>query len=349
MPAASAPLTYPENEPELLERLSRPGTELVEFFSRMEQGVLVLGAGGKMGPSLCLLARRAAQEAGRPELPVVAVSRFSDPQVAEELQRAGVQVVRADLSRDEAWQRLPRLENVVWMVGHKFSRSDPPGTYWVRNVCLAEKLRQLRPRRLVALSSGNVYPFVRLGQPAADEQTQLQPRGEYAVTVWGREQVLRHLAATCGCGVQLVRLNYAVELRYGVLVDLARMILQAQAVPLAVPELNLVWQGYANSVLLRLLEHAREGRAEVLNLTGPERLAVRTLAEDLAQRLRRPVEFQQPEGRESLVADASRCHRMFGRPEPGIEVLLDWTARWVGSGRPVWDKPTKFWVASGQF
>ncbi len=349
MPETRQALTYPENEAELLERLSRPGPELVELFARLEQGVLVLGAGGKMGPSLCLLARRAAQEAGRPTLPVVAVSRFSDAQVAEELDRAGVQVVRADLSQDDAWGRLPRLENVIWMVGHKFSRSDPPGTYWVRNVCLVEKLRHLRPRRVVALSSGNVYPFVRLGEPAATEQTEPQPRGEYAVTVWGREQVLRHLAATCGCGVQLVRLNYAVELRYGVLVDLARMILQGQAVPLSVPEVNLVWQGYANAVLLRLLEHAREGQAEVLNLTGPRRLRVRWLANELAQRLGKPARFQQPEGQESLVANASRCHRLFGLPEPPVEVLLDWTARWVGSGQPVWDKPTKFWVSSGRF
>ncbi len=342
-------LTFPENEAELLERLSRPEPPVVELMGRLEQGLLVLGAGGKMGPSLCLMARRAALETGRGDLPVVAVSRFSDPQAADVLRQAGVQVIRADLSREADWDKLPRLPQVIWMVGHKFSAGDPPGSYWVRNVCLTHGLQRLRPRRVVALSSGNVYPFVGREEPPATEQTIPQPRGEYAITVWGREQVLRHLAATCGCGVQLVRLNYAVELRYGVLVDLGRMILEDRPVPLSVPELNLVWQGYANAVLLRLLERADPETCEVLNVTGPQRLQVRRLAEELAGRLERPVRFEEPEGDDSLLADASRCHRLFGLPEPDLPVLLDWTARWLAEGNPTWNKPTKFWVRSGSF
>ncbi len=343
------PLTFPANEEELLERLSRPGPQTVELFSRLEGGLLVLGAGGKMGPALCLMAQRSLQKAARRDFPVVAVSRFSNPGVQQLLQRHGVQTLQADLAQRRSWAQLPRLPYVIWMLGHKFSASDPPGTYWVRNVCLVRELEQLAPCRVVAFSSGNVYPFLAPEEPAATEQTPVAPRGEYAITVWGREQVLRHLAATAGMGVCLLRLNYAVELRYGVLVDLAQMIRQGQPVPLSVPELNLVWQGYANRVALACLEQVQPGRAWVLNLTGPERLQVRQLALELGRRLGCPVNFSSQQGARSLVADASQCHRLFGPPELGAWELVDWTARWFQIGGPVWNKPTKFWVTTGEF
>jgi nucleoside-diphosphate-sugar epimerase len=332
----------------LEERLSHPTALAVEAMRSLAGGLLVLGAGGKMGPSLLRLARRSADEAGA-AVRIAAASRFSTPGLADSLRAEGIEVHSGDLL-DESFRRtLPALPNALFMMGHKFSAQDLPGTYWMMNVHVPGILaEQFRRSRIVCFSSGNVYPFTRMGEPAPNETAPIGPVGEYAWSVAGRERVLQYTSARHGSPVCLLRLNYAAECRYGVLVDLAEKIVAGQAIDLSVPELNFVWQGYANAVALRAFSLARSP-AEVLNLTGIERHRVRDLAVGLGRRLGMEPRFAGPEGDGSLVSDASRCRDLFGPPHVGVEELTDLVASWLKSGGRTLGKPTKFQVRDGKY
>ena len=316
---------------------------------QMQGDLLLLGAGGKMGPSLARLARRAADAVGRTEQRIIAVSRFSDPEVAAQLRAEGIEVLTGDLLDENFRRQLPQAENVLFLVGHKFSKSDLPGQYWAMNVYLPGLLaEQFARSRIVCFSSGNVYPFTPVGAPAPCEADPTGPVGEYAASVLGREGVLRFASSRHGTPVCLLRLNYAVEARYGVLVDLAKLILASETVPLAVPEFNLVWQGYANAVALAAFAKAASP-ATLLNVTGLERLRVRDVALELGRRLGIEPQFADNEGDHALVSDARRCRAWFGEPELGPAQLYDLVADWVGHGRETLGKPTMFQVADGKY
>lgn len=316
---------------------------------QMQGDLLLLGAGGKMGPSLARLARRAADAVGRTEQRIIAVSRFSDPEVAAQLRAEGIEVLTGDLLDENFRRQLPQAENVLFLVGHKFSKSDLPGQYWAMNVYLPGLLaEQFARSRIVCFSSGNVYPFTPVGAPAPCEADPTGPVGEYAASVLGREGVLRFASSRHGTPVCLLRLNYAVEARYGVLVDLAKLILASETVSLAVPEFNLVWQGYANAVALAAFAKAASP-ATLLNVTGLERLRVRDVALELGRRLGIEPKFANNEGDRALVSDARRCRAWFGEPELGPAQLYDLVADWVGHGRETLGKPTMFQVADGKY
>jgi len=316
---------------------------------QMQGDLLLLGAGGKMGPSLARLARRAADAVGRTEQRIIAVSRFSDPEVAAQLRAEGIEVLTGDLLDENFRRQLPQAENVLFLVGHKFSKSDLPGQYWAMNVYLPGLLaEQFARSRIVCFSSGNVYPFTPVGAPAPCEADPTGPVGEYAASVLGREGVLRFASSRHGTPVCLLRLNYAVEARYGVLVDLAKLILASETVSLAVPEFNLVWQGYANAVALAAFAKAASP-ATLLNVTGLERLRVRDVALELGRRLGIEPQFADNEGDHALVSDARRCRAWFGEPELGPAQLYDLVADWVGHGRETLGKPTMFQVADGKY
>ncbi len=202
--------------------------------------------------------------------------------------------------------------------------------------------------RASSVSAAATYPFTPLGEPAPTESTPPRPVGEYATTVWGRERVMEHVSATCGTPICLLRLNYAVEARYGVLVDLGELILAGRPVDLAVPEMNFIWQGYANAVALAAFGICRSP-AEFLNLTGTDRHRTRDLARSLGQRLGVEPVFQEPEGDSALVSDATRCQQLFGPPEIDAEGMLDQVAAWLKSGAPTLGKPTKFATRDGRY
>jgi nucleoside-diphosphate-sugar epimerase len=336
-------------EAQLEELLSRPVPGSIEAMRQLDGPLVVLGAGGKMGPSLLRLARRSADAAGRADLPIIAVSRFSQPELRKALECQRITTLAADLIDPQARAALPPARNVLLMLGHKFSQGDLPGTYWVINTLLPGLLaEQYRSSRIVCFSSGNVYPFTPVGQPAPTEQTPAAPVGEYALTVWGRERVLQFISARYGTPVCLLRLNYAVEARYGVLVDLGQQILARQPIDLAVPEVNLIWQGYANAVALQSFALARSP-AEIINLTGIDRLPVRELAERLGERLGEEPQFAGTAGDRALVSNARRCFELFGPPELEIDDLLDLAAGWLLAGGRTLGKPTKFQVRDGVF
>lgn len=342
-------MNSPVTEAEVEERLSRPTPGSIQAMHNLDGDLLVLGVGGKMGPSLAQLARRSADAAGRNRLRVIGVSRFSSGGLRDELEAAGVETVACDLLDEASRRELPQVPNVLFMMGHKFSASDGPSMYWAMNTYLPGIMaEQYRTARIVCFGTGNVYPFTPVSEPQPTEQTHCSPLGEYAITALGRERMLEYVSRRYGTPVCLLRLNYAVEPRYGVLVDLGQQIMAGTPIDLTTPYVNFIWQGYANMVALRAFSLVRSP-AEVLNLTGAGKVHVRTLAEELGRRLGVEPKFKEPEGTTALLNDASRCHALFGPPDVQDSELLDWAAAWLLAGGRTLGKPTKFQVRDGKF
>lgn len=333
---------------ELEERLSRPRPALVDDLRRLEGDIVVLGAAGKLGPSLVRLATRGVAEAGTGAR-VIAVSRFSTPGSADALREAGAEVVVADVSDDDALAGLPDAANVVFLVGAKFGSSGNTAATWATNTYLPGRVAErYAGSRIVALSTGNVYPLIPTGSGGSTEDDAVGPVGEYAMSCLGRERVLTSFALRNGTPTALIRLNYAVEMRYGVLVDIVRAVHAGEPVDVTTGYANVVWQGHANEVVLRSLLHA-DVPPFVLNLTGPETVSVRSVARQAARLLGREATFTGEEAPTALLADAGRCHGLFGYPELTLAELLEATVRWIETAQPLLGKPTKFQVRDGKF
>lgn len=333
---------------ELEAKLAEPSPRLVEDMRRVEGDLLLLGAGGKMGPSLAMLARNALDAAGKGAR-VIAVSRFSDEAVARRLEEAGVRVVKADLLDESQLASLPDAPNVVYMAAMKFGTTGQEHRTWAMNTYLPGRVAdRFRDARVVAFSSGNVYPLRELTAGPPDEDDPVGPVGEYAWSVLGRERMFQYFSERYGTKVALLRLNYAVEMRYGVLVDIALAVRDGQPVDVSMGHVNVIWQGDANEVALRALLHC-DSPPRVINLTGPETASVRKLAQRLGARMGKEPVFVGAEQPSALLNDASRCHALFGYPRVALETMVDWVADWVGRGGEVHGKPTKFQVRTGEF
>lgn len=330
---------------------SPPLPALVADLARLEGDLLVLGAGGKMGPSLCRLARRALDAGGRSDVTVYAVSRWSDKAAAAELEADGVRTVAFDLMDPAAdLGALPDAGNVIFMVGAKFGSAGAPSHAWAVNAAMPDRVaRRWSTSRIAAFSTGNVYPLVPLSSGGCTESDPVGPVGEYAMSCLGRERIFDHAALTRGTKVTNIRLNYAVDLRYGVLADIASRVQSGEPVDLTTGHANVVWQGYANEVALRSLLHATDGEAFTLNLTGPETASVRRLAQWFGEEFDREPVYIGAESPTALLSDASRCHALFGYPEVALRTLVEWQADWLRRGLPLSGKPTKFQVRDGRF
>ncbi|MBK3561286.1 NAD(P)-dependent oxidoreductase [Streptomyces sp. MBT56] len=336
--------------PDLEEELGRPGPALVAEAADWPGDVVVLGAGGKTGAGIASMARRALDAAGREDVQVLAVSRWTDARGRAGLEKLGVRPVVADLSDPAAVDALPDAAVVIHLVGAKFGTASAPEQAWMTNTVLpAFVARRYRGARVVALSTGNVYGMTAPVTGGSRESDEPRPVGDYAVTCRGREQVFTHAARTEDTPVALIRLNYAVEPRYGVLADLARTLLAGNPVDLGAGAVNVVWQRYANEVVLRTVGHAAAPEPFVLNLTGPETAGVRALATRLAHHLDVVPEFTGEEPATSLLADATLCHTLFGYPDRTLGQLVELQARWITEGGELWDKPTKFERRDGSF
>lgn len=328
--------------------LAEPSERLVEDVRRLDGDILLLGAGGKMGPSLAMLARNALEAAGKSS-EVIAVSRFSDEAAERRLNEAGVRTVRADLMDDAQLRDLPDAANVVHMVAMKFGTQGQEHRTWAMNAYLPGRVgERYRDARIVAFSTGNVYPLTPLARTGPTEDDPVGPVGEYAQSCLGRERLFEYASERYGTQVALLRLNYAVELRYGVLLDLATAIRDGVPIDVSMGHVNVVWQGYANEVALRAFHHCATPPT-ILNLTGPEIVSVRRLAERLGRRLGRAPELVGEEQSTALLNDASRCHALFGYPPVPLLRMVDLVADWVAEGGETHGKPTKFQVRSGEF
>jgi nucleoside-diphosphate-sugar epimerase len=335
------------NEDKLEERLTAPSEQDIAAAAQLEGDVIILGAGGKMGPSLAVRMGRAIQKAGLKHR-VIAVLRQDRDDVFGRFP-GHVKVVEADLLDPKGFDTLPDAPNVVFMVGRKFgSVTDLPLT-WATNAWLAGlAARRFQGSRIVAFSTGNVYPFVSVDRPGANEQTSVAPTGEYAQSTLARERIFEYFSNTYRTPVLLFRLNYAVDLRYGVLVDICEKVSSGEPIDLTTGFVNVIWQGDANSYCLRSFALC-DSPARVLNVTGLKKLSVREVAHRLGHRLGKTPNFVGTESKSALLSDASRCAELLGAPDIDEDELIEMTADWFSAGGVTLGKPTKFERRDGNF
>ena len=345
--AASLPKVV-ENEEQLDDVLTRPRTCLVEFVKTLQSPLLILGAGGKMGPSLAVLCRRAADAAGH-KLEIIAVSRYSNAAIRPRLEERGVKTVECDLLERDAVKRLPDAENIIYLVGLKFGTSDNPSLTWAMNTLVPAHVAGRYPAaRITALSSGNVYPLAPVHSGGSVETDALTPLGEYANACVARERIFEFFSLRNGTRVALVRLNYAVELRYGVLVDIAQRVYAGQPVGVNTGYLNCIWQGDANEFIVRSLALANTPPA-VLNLTGQTELSVSKLAARFGELMGRTPRIAGTESATALLSNPARILALLGELPTPLEAVLRWTAHWVMRGGRTLGKPTHFEVRDGNY
>jgi nucleoside-diphosphate-sugar epimerase len=301
-----------------------------------------------MGPSLTAMVQRAATALGDGRR-VLAVSRWSNAAQAARLDALGVQRVTADLLAEGAIEALPLVPNVFYLAGQKFGTRDAPALTWMTNTVLpARVVDRFRDARFVAFSTGNVYPLTPRAGGGSREDDLLAPIGEYAASCVGRERVFEDAAHRWGTRSVLIRLNYAVDLRYGVLVDLGQRLLAGSPIELAMGAVNCIWQGDANAIAVRALAHAAAPPL-ALNVTGAEQLSVREVALTLGRLLGCPPRFAGEEGTDALLSDTSRAQSLFGRPSVDGATLIAWVAHWLGRGGSTLGKATHFERRDGAF
>jgi nucleoside-diphosphate-sugar epimerase len=337
-----------QNVAELEERLSRPSDAEVSAMAALNGDLLILGVGGKMGPSLARLARRAANQAGSRNR-VIAVARFSEPSLSAELAAQGIETIACDLLETGALAKLPDIPNVIFMAARKFGTAGAEHLTWAMNAYLPGLVAErYRNSRIVAFSTGNVYPLRSASQGGADETTPAAPVGEYAQSALGRERMFEYGSHQWRTPVTLLRLNYAIDLRYGVLLDVARTVFDRRPVDLRMPLVNIIWQGDANSWCLRSFAHC-QSPALILNVTGPETLSVREIAMEFGRLFGIDPEFSGTEGPTALLNNAARARALFGSPTVSPAEMIEWTAHWVQDGGVTLDKPTHFQTRDGTF
>ncbi len=339
---------YIENEQELEDTLAEPSEADLQCVARLEGDVLILGAGGKMGPSLARRVHRAVTRTGS-RIRVLAVSRFSSEGVRAGLEADGIQTRTCDLLDPREIAALPRAPNVLFLAGRKFGTLDRTDMTWVINTVVPARVAEhFCGSRLVVFSTGNVYALVPASGPASAEDDPPAPVGEYAQSCLGRERVVEFVSRKEQMPALIFRLNYAVDLRYGTLVDIARTVFAGEPVDLTVGFFNAIWQGDANSYALRSLELCSSPPA-ILNVTGRERISVRETARWFGAAFGRPPRFVNSEGPVALLSDSSRCRARLGEPTVPLTVLQQWVAHWVQAGGSSLNKPTHFEVTDGRF
>lgn len=334
------------DELELL--LSEPSESTIRALALLPGDILVLGAGGKMGPTLARMAKSASDLAATPRR-VIAVSRFSSSQLRERLQSWGIETISCDLLDPVALANLPDAPNVIYMAGMKFGSTGNASLTWAMNSFLPGLVsNRFRHSRIVVFSTGNVYGLTPVSRGGSLESDGPNPVGEYAMSCLGRERMFEHFSRTANTKVSILRLNYATELRYGVLVDVAQRVYSGKPVTISMGYLNAIWQADASAVALASLPHA-SSPAFVLNITGPEVLSVRRVAEDFAERFGKPVQFHGVEANDALLSNAQKAFQLFGKPRVSYEQMTTWIADWIARGGETLEKPTHFEERAGRF
>jgi nucleoside-diphosphate-sugar epimerase len=333
---------------ELEDLLSDPAEPTVQALRTLEGDVVVLGVGGKMGPTLARMVKRASSLTGVARR-VIGVSRFSASALEQRLQSWGVETIRADLLDSASYANLPDAPNVVYMAGMKFGATGQEALTWAMNAHLpALMCERYRDSRIAAFSTGNVYGLSAVPHGGSSESDALNPAGEYAMSCVGRERIFEYFSRSFGTRMTLLRLNYATELRYGVLVDIAERVYTGRAVPLAMGYFNAIWQGDACGMSLQALALAASPPF-VINIAGPELLSVRQVAEAFGARWAKPVRFEGVESADALLSDARRAHDLFGSPRVTADRLITWIADWIARRGETLGKPTHFEERGGHF
>lgn len=333
---------------ELDKKLSTPSEELIGDITKIEGDILILGAGGKMGPSLAALAKNAVTESGVWK-DVICVSRFSNKEYQEKLEEVGIKTIAADLMNEKKLQALPDVKNVIYMVGQKFGTSGKEFQSWALNSYLPGRVAEkFKDSSIVVFSTGNVYPLVDVMSGGADEDHQPEPVGEYAQSCLGRERVFEYFSRKNGTPILNFRLNYANDLRYGVLLEIAQAVQEHKPIDLRTGHANVIWQGDANEIAIRSLLKCSSPPVN-LNVTGPETVSIRWLAEEFGKLLKNTPEFIHEEQPTALLSNASKCHRLFGYPSVSLRQIIEWTAEWIKHDGETINKPTHFQERKGKF
>jgi len=324
--------------------LSEPTEATKKAIADLTGDIAVLGAGGKMGPTLVMMLKKASSGKN-----VYAISRFSDKAVRSRIERAQVKTIEADLLDESFYRKLPVVENVFYLVGMKFGSSGNQPLTWVLNSFVPTLVaRHYKDARIVVFSTGNVYPLVDITSGGASEETVPEPIGEYAQSCLGRERMFEYFSQLYNTPVTFVRLNYANEPRYGIIVDLTLKILNDEPIDLTMGAVNLIWQRDANDYIIRAITLAKSPPA-ILNVTGPDTIPIRRLAEQIVGILDKEPKFVSQEARSALLSDASYCFRKFGYPQTTLEQMVSIIVKWVSSGKKILNKPTKYDIRDGKF
>ncbi len=336
------------NEEQLMELLSRPSPHLIETMSSLKGDIIFLGVAGKMGPSMAQMAWRACREAGVDKR-VIGVSRFRSQTERQRLESIGIETWQGDLLDRDFIETLPEVENVIFLTGMKFGAENNLPMTWAVNTYLPGMIAERYGNaKIVALSTGSIYPLVAPTSGGCRESQRPQPVGEYAQSCLGRERMFEYGSLTAGTPVTLIRLNYAVEMRYGVLVDIALKVKNDIPVDLTMGYFNVIWQGDANDHILRSLDLC-SSPANILNVAGAEILTVRETAEEFATYFNKKVAFVGREAETALLSNASKSQKLFGKSRVNVEQMIAWIADWVANDRPLLGKPTHFEVRDGRY
>lgn len=337
-----------ESVDQLEEMLSDPTPAAVNAMRNMTGDLIILGVAGKMGPTLARMARRASDAAGVNRR-IIGIARFSNPTHERALNAQGVETIKADLLDQAALDRLPDAANVLFMTGMKFGATGQAAMTWAMNVYLPGMVCTRYPQsRIVAFSTGNVYGLTNVAGGGSVETDPLNPVGEYSMSALGRERIFEHFSRTLGIPMAILRLNYASEMRYGVIVDLARRVWRGEPIDVSMGHFNVIWQGDANAMTLAAFDHVASPPL-ILNVAGSEMVAVREVCATYGRLMNKPVKFTGTEAADALLNNGTMGYRLAGRPRVSLEQQLKWVAQWVMSGGASLDKPTHFESRDGRF
>lgn len=333
---------------ELEKILSEPSQRLIDDMAKIDGDILILGLGGKMGPTLAKLAKNAIDAAGISKK-VMGASRFSNESLFRELTDFGIECIKADLLNEKELTALPDVKNIIYMAGNKFGTVGNEHFTWAMNAYLPGRISEkYKNARIVVFSTGNVYPFMPVDSGGATEEIKPSPIGEYAQSCLGRERVFEHFSIRNATKMLLYRLNYALDLRYGVLLEIAKYVQKTKAIDLSMGFANVIWQGDANEYAIRSLLHC-EAPAKKLNVTGPETISIKWLAEEFGKLLRKTPVFENAPARTALLNNSAQAHKLFGSPLVSLEEMIRLTAHWVKIDGELLGKPTHFQERKGDF
>jgi nucleoside-diphosphate-sugar epimerase len=342
--AANAPPERFATIDELDEFMSRPSAALVADLAAVPGDIAIVGVGGKMGPTVARMAKRAC-----PDRRVIGIARFSEPGLEAYLARHGIETHKADLLDRDAIAPLPRVPNVIFMAGRKFGSTGSEDATWAMNAYVPGLVAEhFAGSRIVAYSTICVYPFAPIAHGGPIEDDPIGPPGEYAMSCVGRERIFQFFSRRHHSPGMLIRLSYAIDMRYGVLHDVADKVLRGETIDLAMGHVNVIWQGDANSVCLRSFALC-SSPARILNLTGLETLAVRTIAARFGSIFGVEPILEGEEAPTALLSNASECARLLGPPETSLDEMLSRVAHWISIGGATYNKPTHFEARDGRF
>lgn len=337
-----------KSEQELLEVMTRPNSLLIDSIDQLSGDILLLGAGGKMGYSLAMMIKRAAEKTEK-NISIKAVSRFSDSTVVELFLSSGIEIIKCDLTDESQLSLLPKDENIIYMVGQKFGSSENQSLTWGVNTYLIGRVSEIfKDSKIVLFSTGNVYPFSDIDSKGPDEKSETGPIGEYAQSALGRERVFEYMCQKNGTNGIIFRLNYAIDLRYGVLYDLAEKVFNEKNIPLNMGYFNCIWQGDANMIAALSLNEVSSPPNKI-NVTGMDVHSVRKTAEWFGNYFNKKISFSGKEEKSALLSNAQLSYNKFLFERVSFEQMLEWTAHWLMAGNPSLNKPTHFEERAGNF